>query len=198
MREIDNYIKKKRNNQEIWFRVWLGVQQLWYKPYYNLWLLLLFAVFLFAWSNKEWFLPKQFIPTSIKPILVYCVSGFLLLALILFILVLLKYIGLKTARKDEGALITAFTPADLRYGHPIMISCKKVKHTDVTVKEFYSVIPMRRWNEKAGDIADNMNVHLVEAISYGGKNNNNSKRIVLHTAPGVRPKDRGTLYDEEL
>lgn len=198
MKEIDNYIKKKRNNQEIWFRVRLGMQQTLCKPAYIIYFLPLFILFFFGWSKKEWLLPEQFIPSSIMPILEYCISALLLLALILFVLVLLKYIGFKTAKDDEGALIIAFTPADLRYGHPIMISCKKIKNTDVTVKEFYSVIPMRRWNEKAGDIADNMNVHLVEAISYGGKNNNNSKRIVLHTAPGVRPKDRGTLYDEEL
>lgn len=116
----------------------------------------------------------------------------------LLILALLERIGELTARRDEAKLMVAFSANDLRNGCPILISKKKAKGTDVTVREFYSNIPYDVWIEKKEAVADAMNVHFVEEIQYGGKNNNNGKRIVIKTAKGRKPADRGVLYDEEF
>lgn len=112
---------------------------------------------------------------------------------------LLETIGTLTARKDEGNLTLALKEQDLRNGVPLLIKKKKIKGTDVTVREFYSNIPFHTWIESKEAIADSMNVHFVEpAIEYGGKKKNNGKRIVIYTAKGRKPVKRGELYDEEL
>ena len=73
---------------------------------------------------------------------------------------------------------------------------RKVKGSNVTMREFYSAIPLEIWNTRKNAIADMMNLHFVEEIQYGGKAD--GRRIVIFTAPGRIPTKRGTLYDEEL
>ena len=73
-----------------------------------------------------------------------------------------------------------------------------IKGTGVTVREFYSPIPYKTWVEKQDAIADAMNVHFVEEIKYGGKNNNDGNKIIIKTAKGRKNTEQGVLYDEEL
>jgi len=73
---------------------------------------------------------------------------------------------------------------------------KKVKSTDVVIREYYSCIPYNSWREKKDSIADAMNVHFVEEIQYGGKADGN--RIVIKTARGRKLDKREALYDEEF
>lgn len=94
--------------------------------------------------------------------------------------------------------MVAFSAKDLRNGCPILINKRKIRATDVTVREFYSNIPYDVWIEKKEAIADAMNVHFIEEIQYGGKSNNNGKIIVIKTAKGRKPTNRGILYDEEF
>ena len=68
---------------------------------------------------------------------------------------------------------------------------------DVTIREFYSDIPMKSWIEKKEELADAFNCHFVgEQIFYGGKSD--GKRIVIVTAKGRKPVPRGNLYDDEF
>lgn len=109
---------------------------------------------------------------------------------------ILDYIGKLTARKDEVALLIAFSAKDLRNGCPILMSKKKLKGTNVKRHEYYSDIPLCIWKERENAIADAMNICLVEDICYGGREN--GKRIVIYTTSGRKAENREKLYDEEF
>ena len=115
---------------------------------------------------------------------------------LLLLLFILETIGKLTARKEEVALLIAFSPKDLRNGCPILMSKKRLKETNVIRREYYSDIPLHIWEEKKNAIADAMNIRFVEEIQYGGRAN--GKRIVLYTTSGRKAEGRGKLYDEEF
>ena len=93
----------------------------------------------------------------------------------------------------------AFSEKDLRYGAPLLLRSKRIKGTRVSVKEFYSRIPLQTWIEKKDAISDNMNIHLVSPyMEYGGKRGDNGNYIRIYTAPGRKRPERGTLYDTEI
>ena len=73
---------------------------------------------------------------------------------------------------------------------------RKVKGSNVTMREFYYTIPLDTWNTRKNAIADLMNIHFVEEIQYCVKSD--GRIIVIFTAPGRKPTDRGTLYDKEF
>lgn len=195
----DNTYNIRRKNQiKQILRLKLGFSQLIHKPILNLlWLFagLLTAVIIVL---KNELVEMANIPQLIEPAFNIALNIFVIVLPIIMIFAVLESIGELTARKDENKLMVAFSAKDLRNGCPILISKKKVKGTDVIVREFYSNIPYEIWIEKKEAVADTMNVHFVEEIQYGGKNNNNGKRIVIKTAKGRKPKDRGILYDEKF
>lgn len=121
------------------------------------------------------------------------------ISVFLFIFVFIVYmIGELTARRDEGDLIIAFNEKDLQNGCPILMKKIQDKKTEVTIREFYSNTPLKRWLESKNEIEDSMNVHFVTPhIEYGGKNRDNGKRILLYTAKGRKRTERGMLYDRE-
>lgn len=197
--ENNNYYNIRRKNQiKQLMRLKLGFNQLIHKPILNLlWLLVCFVTAIIIVQKNE--LTEIInIPQIIEPVFNIALNVFVFLAPIIMTFAILEYIGELTARRDENKLMVAFSAKDLRNGCPILISKKKVKGTDVTVREFYSNIPYEIWIEKKEAIADAMNVHFVEEIQYGGKGNNNGKIIVIKTAKGRKPTDRGILYDEEF
>lgn len=179
-------------------RLKLGFNQLIHKPILNLlWLFVgLLTAIIIVLKNE--FVEIANIPQLIEPIFNVTLNVFVILLPIIMIFAVLEYIGELTARKDENKLMVAFSAKDLRNGCPILISKKKLKGTDVIIREFYSNIPYEIWIEKKEAVADAMNVHFVEEIQYGGKGNNNGKRIVIKTAKGRKPTDKGILYDEEF
>ena len=196
--ENNHYFITQKNRRKQLLRIRLGFFQFVHKPVLNL--LWLFVV---AFTGVITILKNEIveitnIPPIIKPIFNITINLFVFLIPALLILALLERIGELTARRDEAKLMVAFSAKDLRNGCPILISKKKAKGTDVTVREFYSNIPYDVWIEKKEAVADAMNMHFVEEIQYGGKNNNNGKRIVIKTAKGRKPADRGVLYDEEF
>lgn len=101
-----------------------------------------------------------------------------------------------TARKDEADLYEAFGSQERRNGCPVLMDKKRIKGSRVTMREFYSNIPLKAWIERQEEIADSMNIHFVENLKYGGKSN--GKRIVMYTAQGRETTARGKLYDEEF
>lgn len=109
---------------------------------------------------------------------------------------LVDVIGTLTARKDEALIQMAFKENERRNGSPILIYKRKDKKTGVTVREWYSPIPMNLWVERQEEIADAMNIHFVQNFCYGGKSNGN--RIVMYSAEGREASSRGVLYDEEF
>lgn len=97
-------------------------------------------------------------------------------------------------------MIVAFKPTDLNHGFPILISRRKMKGVDnVTIREFYTYIPKKRWEEMQEEIADCMNITFVSPyIEYGGKHRNKGNRIIIYSVPNRKFKKRGALYDEKL
>lgn len=109
---------------------------------------------------------------------------------------LIDIIGTFSARKDEALIQMAFKENELRNGSPILIYRRKDKKTGVTVREWYSPIPMNLWVERQEEIADALNIHFVQNFRYGGKSNGN--KIVMCSAEGRELRSRGVLYDEEF
>lgn len=196
--ENNTYNIRRKNQIKQLMRLKLGFNQLIHKPILNLlWLFVgLFTAIIVILKNQT--IELITIPQIIEPIFNIALNIFIVLMPILLVLAILECIGELTARKDENKLMVAFSAKDLRNGCPILISKRKIKGTDVIVREFYSNIPYDVWIEKKEAIADTMNVHFIEEIQYGGKGNNNGKIIVIKTAKGRKPIDRGVLYDDEF
>lgn len=196
--ENNTYNIRRKNQIKQLMRLKLGFNQFIHKPILNLlWLLVCFVTAIIIVLKNE--LTEIInIPQLIEPIFNIALNIFVFLIPIIMIFAILEYIGEYTARRDEAKLMVAFSAKDLRNGCPILISKRKIKGTDVIVREFYSNIPYDVWIGKKEVIADAMNVHFVEEIQYGGKGNNNGKIIVIKTARGRKPIDRGVLYDDEF
>ena len=113
---------------------------------------------------------------------------------LLLLLGIVDAVGSIIAKKDEANLQIAFDKHQLRNGSPILMYKKENKKNGVTIREFYSFIPMKVWVEHMEEIEDAMNIHLVEELQYGGKSNGN--RIVMYSASGRKPSKRGDLYDD--
>ena len=196
MNNVD-YIQRKQNSRKQWLRIRLGVLQMIYKPLFNLFLLPIIAGTIFLWVKKDIAFTLFEVPQILFPIYKYSVLLIMVLLPVIFILAVIEAIGNMTARKDEQDLAEAFDKHDLRNGCPMLMNKKRIKGSNVTMREFYSSgIPMKAWVEKQEDIADVMNVHFVEPLRYGGKSN--GRRIVMYTAPGRETVSKGILYDDEF
>jgi hypothetical protein len=192
----EKYLKKHRKHKENYLRYRLGFLQLIHKPILNLLLIPIIATFIGLWIEKKQLLTFLNVPELIFPIFRYTLCIISLIIPIIILLWLIKYIGELSARKDEADLQQAFTKEELRNSSPILMDKKKVNGSDVTMREFYSSIPLDTWNTRKNAIADLMNIHFVEEIQYGGKAD--GRRIIIFTAPGRIPATRGNLYDEEF
>lgn len=196
MNNVD-YIQRRQNSRKQWLRIRLGVLQMIYKPLFNLFLLPIIAGTIFLWVKKYIAFTLFDVPQILFPIYKYSVLLIMVLLPVIFTLVVIEAIGSMTARKDERDLAEAFDSHDLRNGCPILMNKKRIKGSNVTMREFYSSsIPMKVWVKKQEDIADSMNVHFVESLRYGGKSN--GRRIVMYTAPGRETILKGIMYDDEF
>lgn len=196
MLKRNEYLLKRYNRIKRYLRIRLGIQQLILKPYLFSFIVSVLVGFILFWKDKEklyFHAPKLILPIWRGMVYVFGLSVFI------FLLIFIVYIiGELTARRDEGDLIIAFREQDLRNGCPILMKKKQNKETGITIKEFYSNTPLKRWVDSKDEIADSMDIHFVKPdIEYGGKNKDNGKRIVLYTAKGRKPTEREVLYDEE-
>lgn len=195
MTEID-YKQRRRNRRKRYYRVRLGVLQMIHKPLLNLLLIPIVIGTVFIWIKQDEIISLLDVPEFLLPIYRYIVLIFSILLPILCLLSLIDTIGQVTAKSDEADLQEAFKKQEQRNGVPILIDKKRIKGSNVTMREFYSEIPMKIWLERQEDISDLMNVHFVENIQYGGKSN--GRRIVMYTAQGRENTPRGNLYEEEF
>lgn len=149
------------------------------------------------WSKKNDVIDILNIPKIILPVFDISVKLLGVLIPILLVWGLIDIIGTLTARKDEANIQMAFKEVELRNGSPILMYKRKDKKTGITVREWYSLIPLKLWVERQEEIADAMNIHFTEKFRYGG--NSDGNRIVMCSAKG-----RGTLvkespiYDKDL
>lgn len=64
----------------------------------------------------------------------------------------------------------------------------------MTIREFYTTIPMRTWKDKMDKIADIMDIHFIGEIEYGGKNCGN--KIIMKSGNGRKAVNNEVLYDD--
>ena len=189
------YLIQRRNRMRQRLRIRLGVLQMVHKPLLNIFLIPILILAVVIWKEKHIMLGLFDVPQILYPLFEYSIFFLVVIIPILLVLCMVEVIGNITAQKDEGDIEEAFDVHDLRYGCPILMNKKCNKGSNVTMREYYSSIPLKRWVEKMDDISDSMSVHFVEKIKYG---KSNGKRIVIYTAPGREVASRGNLYDEEF
>ncbi len=193
----NQYLIQRRNRLLQYFRIRLGIQQMFNnKRLLNILLIPIIVLFFVLWKEKEKVMYLFDVPEILFSTFRFSVSFMAIMIPFLLLLLILETIGKLTARKDEVALLIAFEPKELRNGCPILMSKKKLKGTSVMKSEYYSDIPLHKWEEKKNAIADAMNIRFVEEIQYGGRAN--GKRIVIYTTSGRKAESREKLYDEEF
>ena len=192
------YLEQQWNRAKLFSRLNLGLLKLKTRPYTNIPIVLSIFILSAIWKNKKIITLKIASP-QLNLIYQYTFSILMILLPLIFLTGYIHFLGELTAKRDEGCLISAFKPQELRNGYPLLINYHKIKNTNVIIKEFYSNIPLSTWQKNQAEVSDAMNIYLVEPfITYGGKRKASSKRICLYTAPGrIRP-ERGALYDDEL
>jgi hypothetical protein len=190
--KILNKIEKWRKR---FFRIRLGVLQLIHKPLLNLLLIIPLSVFILLIYWKSQVLTAD-IPEFFYPLIKFIFELLTVIVPLSLIVAIIAFIGVLSAIGDEANVEIAFSRDELRNGCPILINKKRIKDTDVLLREFYSNIPLRIWNRRTEELSDSLNVHFVEEIQYGGKSD--GKRIVIRTAPSRELPQRITLYDDEL
>lgn len=192
----DEYLVRQRNRKKQILRFKLGVSQLINKPLLNLLWVLIAGITILLIFLKNKLLNGFNVPHILAPAFEFAMSFAVIILPIILSWYLIEIIAEKTAIRDEANLILVFDSKVLKAGHPILISKKKVKGTDVIVREFFTYIPYNTWIEYKDAIADVMNVHFVEEIQYGG--NHDGNRIVLKTAKGRKAIQRDVMYDESF
>lgn len=195
MAEID-YKQRRRNRKKQFYRIRLGILQMIYKPFLNVLLIPIVIVTAYIWIKQDVFFSLLNVPNILFPIYRYTFIALAIILPVIFLLVVNETIGNVTAKKDEADLQEAFTEQEQRNGFPILMDKKRIKGSNVTMREFYTEISMKIWLDRQEEIADLMNVHFVEKLKYGGKSN--GRRIVMYTAQGRENTSRGKLYDEEF
>ena len=187
---------QRRNRIKQWLRIRLGILQMIHMPILNVLFIPIVILAVAIWKVKNKVFAMIEIPQILLLIYKFCINFFAVILPILVIFFLLEVIGNLTARKDEQDLAEAFDNHDLRNGCPILMNKKRIRGSNVIMREFYSSgIPMKVWEEKQEAIADSLNIHFCEPLRYG---KSNGRRILMYTAVGRETTSRGDLYDDEF
>ena len=196
-KESNNQYIQNRHNRKCNSGHWgLAVEQM--KQYPSLMILVLpiIALTVIIWANMEYTFTVIDVPKLLLPVYTVTIKVLGVIVPLMLLWGLIDIIGTCAARKDEALIQMAFNKKELRNGSPILIYKRKDKKTGVTVREWYSPIPMNLWVERQEEIADAMNIHFVQNFRYGGKSNGN--RIVMYSAEGREAISRGVLYDDDF
>ena len=189
-------IDRKRRQLENCFRIGLGIEQLFVAPWKNVFLVLFLAAFGLAWF-KRGFVPG--FPSFFEPIGKYIVSAVIISVSSVFLLGILILLGTPwKARADLESIRMAFTAADLTNARLFLMRSKRSKNGVLRREWYCKGISKSRFEARQEEISDVLDCHWLQPIQYGGKNGNNRKRIVMYTASGYKPAERGALHDDEL
>lgn len=192
---MECYNKQRYNVKKNFYRIKLGISQFSNYPFLNfIWVLIAVGTVLLV-NGKGKIVDMLYTTPQLTPITNVCLNFLFAFIPIIISISIIQGIGELTARKDEADLLFVFDKKELINGCPILIYKRTLKN-GVTVREFYSKIPMSRWLERKEAIADIMNVHFVGDFEYGGKSDGN--KILIKTAKGRKAKDRGILYDDRF
>jgi len=192
------YNQQRYNRKKQWYRIRFGIQQLFNYPLLNLiWILYGIGVLLLVLFEQKLVSGFDVIPI-LEPVFRGCMHLSVILLAVFSALAIVQLIGTIRARDDEADICTVFFDRrGIENQSPILIS-KKTINRKITVREFYTSIPMKLWRERQEDICDRMSIRLVGDIEYGGKHHNIGNRIIIKSVEGRKPKERRVLYDDDL
>lgn len=161
---------EERHNRRLQlYRFALGMQQFWSHPILNIvWLLVLCGMAVMKRIMDKW---SVGIDTNSILADIYSVSMTIISIIIpmLCIIGMIQFVGFCFAIKDEADMEHVFgDKRDVKNQPPILISKKKDRKSGVIKREFYTTIPMERWQEKKEAICDRMDVHLIVALMLSG------------------------------
>lgn len=188
------YNENRYNRKKQWYRLRLGIQQLKNYPIINLiWALFIVGIF-YLNLCRNIVLNNFDVPQILESIFRGSLWIFEIIFPVLVLIGTLQGIGEITSRRDEADVYRAFSDRrDVKNEAPILVYKKKIKGKNVIIREFYTTIPMERWQHKKEAISDIMNIHIIGDIEYS---NHNGNRIVFKSAKGRKPSERGILYDD--
>ena len=195
--DIKEFNEQRHNRKKQQYRFTLGIQQLWNYPFLNfIWLLFAVGVvFLVIAKNK--YIANINVYTMLEGVFFACITAIVILFPILCAIGIIQFIGFLFAIRDEADMEIVFgDKRDIKNQPPILIYKKKDRKSGVTKREFYTTIPMERWQEKKEAICDRLDIHIVGDITYGGRKKNKGNHIYFESAKGRNPKERGVLYDD--
>lgn len=197
MKDMNNqYIQNRHNRMKNSGHWRLAIGQIKQYPLLLILTILIIALAIIIWVKMDFVFSVFDVPKMLLPAYIVTVKALGVIFPVLLLWGLVDVIGTLNAQKDEALIQMAFKEKELRNGSPILIYKRKDKKTGVTIREWYSPIPMNLWVERQEEIADAMNIHFVQNFRYGGKSNGN--RIVMYSAEGREAISRGVLYDEEF
>lgn len=198
--QVKMLTQRQRNRTILRLRLKSGIKEVVTRPWKGILVVLLCVLFVFLWNVRNMLSrPFQGSIPLLSDACSYLIALFIPLIFLLSLMGLLHLLGTPTkARVTDGRL--AEIGLCSRYGHaPALISRQRVKGTSVSVMVFYSLgVGLERWEKQSAEVQDALDIHLVEAIKYGGKNGHNRNIIVITAAPGAENTQSVVLYDDEF
>ena len=169
---MDNkkFNEQRHNRKKQQYRFTLGIQQLWNYPFLNfIWLLFAVGVvFLVIAKNK--YIANINVYPMLEGVFFACITAIVIIFPILCAIGIIQLIGFLFAIRDEADMELVFgDKRDVKNQPPMLISKKRDRKSGVIKREFYTTIPMERWQEKKEAICDRLDVHLIGDITYGGR-----------------------------
>lgn len=189
---VQRYNRKKQQ-----YRFALGIQQLCNYPILNLiWVLFAVGVIFLVMVERK-YSANIYVYPMFESIFSASMTAIIIIFPILCAIGIVQLIGFLFAIRDEADMELVFgDKRDVKNQPPMLISKKKDRKSGVIKREFYTTIPMERWQEKKEAICDRLDVHLIGDITYGGRKKNKGNHIYFESAKGRNPEERGVLYDD--
>ena len=180
-------------------RLYLGMQMIERTPVYMIFLLAVSAITIgciYVFRTIFYAISTEF---PFKEVLGLCFTILIGITGLLCELDVVMRMGDRVAKPLEAACVMAFDARDVRIHPPILISKKINNFTGVNIVEFYSMIPLNKWEEKKQVLQDLLNMRVIPpGILYGGPQNDCGNRIRFYMIGPRVPKDRGVLYDDYI
>lgn len=196
---MDNkeFNKQRHNRRKQQYRFTLGIQQLLNYPILNLIWLLFGVIVMFLVIMEKKYIANMNVYPMFETLFSVCITAVIIIFPIICAIGIVQLIGFLFAIRDEADMEIVFgDKRDIKNQPPILIYKKKDRKSGVIKREFYTTIPMERWQEKKEAICDRMNIHLIGDITYGGRKKNKGHQIYFESAKGRKQKERGVLYDD--
>lgn len=180
-------------------RLWHGLKRLFLEPWTLVFPLLLVVAAALAWHNTDklpLFGGNDAIPEMVVLWQLVLSALVIVLSALLFF-GLLSLLGTPRRAKEIDAALLHIGLVDRYDLGPALLSSRRVKGSSVCVLEFWSKgISLTAWEDKGRAIEDVLDVHMVEAPTYGGRKGNNRRRIRLTVAPGAGNQSTAALYED--